>query len=478
MSFRSYSAPPVEKFLLEDDVELDDIEFSVKYSNYFRKTNDPRLESKRILFKGHLSPWMEQPKDVILSAFLEKKTGVEMINSDYPESGTCTEFSGKSRTNTPVGDKLLIIPELIQKCSVSIPIKTTSSVKNPQSPSFDTSKMIDSIKDFYNELLKNNPELKTQESVKLEEICIIVCKDQEGSRFIQGEIDNWSKEQIGFFFNQISLSSYDLSTNLFGNYVIQKMIPFLNEENSFKLILQFFGNIFDLSQHVYGCRVIQKLIDHLEDIKSIVAELENHVEELIFSPNGNHVIQKCIDRDIDKDFLIKAFEKQPIKLAQQRYGCRVLQRLFEVCSEEEIWEVYLQIIDNVDVLINDKYGNYVIQHLIDTENKYRDKIYNHIISNAFTLSKDKFSSNVVEKCVNNSSKKYLELFLEEFAKSFDNSKPCLYYMCIDMYANYVVQRFFDVADEELQNKAKNIIKPYVKEMKNIPFTRHILARIL
>lgn len=86
-------------------------------------------------------------------------------------------------------------------------------------------------------------------------------------------------------------------------------------------------------------------------------------------------------------------------------------------------------------------------------------------------------SNVVEKCVNNASNEQLEALLTEFSKIIDN-KPCLYHMCIDMYANYVVQRFFDVADNELKTKAKNMIKPNIKEMKSIPFTKHILARIV
>lgn len=480
MTFRSNSAPPVEKFLLEDDVELDEIQFSIKYSNYYKKHKDPRLEPPKLMFKGQHSPWAYEHKDFILNAFSEKRTGVEMINSDYPESGSCIEFSGRSNTTTPVGDKPLIIPELIQKCNISIPVKVTNSSKNSISTTFDASKMIEGIQDFYQKMGKSALLMDDEivEDMKFEDVCVLVCKDQDGSRFIQGEIDNWSKEQITYFFNQISSFSYDLSTNLFGNYVIQKLVPFLDEECVFLLILQFFGHICELSLHVYGCRVIQKLIDQLDDIKSIVAELENHVDELIFSPNGNHVIQKCIDKDIEKDFLIKEFEKETIKLATQRYGCRVLQRLFEVCSERETWNVYLKVIDNIDVLINDKYGNYVIQHLIDSENKYKMKIFDYIVKNAFRLSKDKFSSNVVEKCVNTSSPEYLEQFLGVFSKIQDDNKPCLYFMCIDMFGNYVVQRFFDVAGEDLKNRAKSIIKPFVREMKSIPFTKHILTRIL
>lgn len=466
-SSRSYSAPPVDKFILEDGVEFDEIQYELKYTTYYRKNKDPRLDPPKFLFRGQSSYWASEHNDFILRAFSEKKTGVEMIDMDHPESGSCSEFSGKSRTTTPVGENTFIIPDLVQKSpsSILIPI-TVSSIQKPEL----SIPLISDMKIFYDSL-------GLESTLNPSTICVAVCKDQDGSRFVQSRIDRWSQEEIDFFFNQIVGASYDLSTNLFGNYVIQKIIPSLGEEESFKLILQFFGHIFELSLHVYGCRVIQKLIDHLVDIKSIVAELESHIGDLIASPNGNHVIQKCIDKDIDKGFLLKEFERDCIRLAQQRYGCRVLQRLFEVCTETEMWKIYLQIIDNIDALISDKYGNYVIQHLIQAPSKLKGDIFEYIIENSFALSKDKFSSNVIEKCVNNATKQQLEDFLHEFSKTLDGTKPCLFYMCVDMYANYVVQRFFDVADDDLKARAKGIIRPYIKDMKAIPFTKHILVRI-
>lgn len=467
MSFnRSISAPPVDKFAMPSDIEFGEIQTELQYLTYYRKKKDPRLDPPKFLFKGQSSYWVLENNDFILKAFSEKKTGVEMIDMDYPESESCSEFSGKSRTNTPVGENIYIIPDLVQRSNILFPISTTSSSNQKQ----DNSNMINDIKSFY-------LNLNLEPTFNIPTICVEVCKDQEGSRYIQSAIESWSSEQIAYFFQQILGSSLDLSVNLFGNYVVQKIIPFLNEDELFKLILQFFGHIHELSLHVYGCRVIQKLIDQLDDVKSIVAELEPHISDLIESPNGNHVIQKCIDKNIDKDFLIREFEKNTIELAKQRYGCRVLQRIFEVCSEDETWNIYLEIIKNIGLFINDRYGNYVIQHLIESENKLKDKIFDYIIINSFVLSKDKFSSNVVERCVNNSSQTQLEAFLDQFSK-FTDGKPCLFYMCIDMYANYVVQRFFDIANADLKAKAKAIIKPYTKEMKTIPFTKHILLKLV
>lgn len=54
--------------------------------------------------------------------------------------------------------------------------------------------------------------------------------------------------------------------------------------------------------------------------------------------NGNHVIQKAIER-VSPDnirFIIDAFYGQVYVLATHPYGCRVIQRIFEHCSEKEI----------------------------------------------------------------------------------------------------------------------------------------------
>lgn len=463
--YRSYSAPPVEKFILDDSIELEEIQNALEYKNYYKKNKNPRLDPPKFLFSGQSSIWASEYNDLIIKTFKEKKTAVEMIDLEFPGSESCSEFYGKSRTTSPIGDTSFVMLNLVQKSDQSMVIPITCSTQKIKNLS-----ILEDIKNFHQKL-GLDPE------ASMPEMCAAVCKDQEGSRYVQGLMDNWTPEQIELFFDQIMNSSLDLSVNLFGNYVIQKIIPLLKDDQIFNLILQFFGHIYDLSLHVYGCRVIQKLIDNLGDIKSIVAELESHISELIESPNGNHVIQKCIDKDIDKEFLLKEFNKNCMSLAQQRYGCRVLQRLFEVCSEEETWGLYLQIIDGMDVLINDKYGNYVIQHLIESSNKHKDKIFDFIIKNAFELSKDKFSSNVVEKCVKACTKEQLEELFIEISKPVGNSRPGLYFMCIDMYANYVVQRFFDVADENLKTQARVLIKPYIKDMKSIPFTKHILSRL-
>lgn len=47
------------------------------------------------------------------------------------------------------------------------------------------------------------------------------------------------------------------------------------------------------------------------------------------------------------------------------YGCRVIQRVLEHCTEEQKRPVLDQLHDNLLTLVADQYGNYVIQHVIE-----------------------------------------------------------------------------------------------------------------
>ncbi|KAI5149268.1 pumilio RNA-binding family [Enteropsectra breve] len=430
-----------------------------------------RMDLKpRPIMENQIGSWPVEYNDCFNNAFKPKKTIVDMINYDHPNTEACMMFDGVRDTTkapTPIGDISPVDPNFFKTSS---PIKHVPASVSPLRR-MESHQHMAEIKKFYDGLHPENP------TIDAHTLCLAVAKDQDGSRFIQALIEKWKPEQISFLFNQIFNDVQELSINLFGNYVIQKLIPALSADELEIMKTKFYGHVYSLSVHIYGCRVIQRLIDSLEDIGFIVRELEGHTSELIASPNGNHVVQKCIEKSGDRCFIIKDFEQNCIELAQQRYGCRVLQRLFEVCREEDMWNIYLQIIEHIDELINDKYGNYVIQHLIQTENRKRGEIFDHIIRSSYYLSKHKFSSNVIEKCVNNSTPAQLEAFMEEFAKSEDGKRPYLFYMCIDMYANYVVQRFLDIASVEMKNKAKTILKPYVKEMKLIPFTKHILTKL-
>ena len=123
------------------------------------------------------------------------------------------------------------------------------------------------------------------------------------------------------------------------------------------------------------------------------------------------------------------------------------------------------IINNIEQLINDEFGNISLKRIIKLNNEnYNSKIYNYIKDNLVQLSCQKFSSNVIDACIDNTTslkRKVLEKLLEN-----DNNINDL---ILDQYGNYIIQN-------ALQNGEKNefdVIIHHIKENeKKIKNTQH------
>jgi pumilio RNA-binding family len=80
---------------------------------------------------------------------------------------------------------------------------------------------------------------------------------------------------------------------------------------------------------MYGCRVIQKALEVVEPAQQLelVKELDGHVKRCVRDQNGNHVIQKCIERVPAEHlaFVVSAFYGHVFQLSTHPYGCRVIQ---------------------------------------------------------------------------------------------------------------------------------------------------------
>uniref|UniRef100_A0A0D3CLG8 PUM-HD domain-containing protein n=1 Tax=Brassica oleracea var. oleracea TaxID=109376 RepID=A0A0D3CLG8_BRAOL len=142
----------------------------------------------------------------------------------------------------------------------------------------------------------------------------------------------------------------------------------------------------------------------LEQQARMVKELDGSVLQCVHDQNGNHVIQKCIER-LPQDciqFIISSFYGKVLALSTHPYGCRVIQRVLEHIDDIETERIIMEeIMHSVCTLAQDQYGTYVIQHIIQHGKPHeRSEIINKLAGQIVTMSQQKFASNVVEKCFN------------------------------------------------------------------------------
>jgi len=157
------------------------------------------------------------------------------------------------------------------------------------------------------------------------------------------------------------------------------------------------------------------------------------------------------------------------------YGCRVIQRIFEHCPLEQISHLLTELYSCIDTLVFDQFGNYVIQHILENGDQSAvSSIFVAISKNLLEHSKHKFASNVVERCLSNVTKEQLAITVD---KVLDNDGFIFTSMLKDQFANYVVQKLFEVCDLELRQRFVDFINLNLVLVKKLPFGKHLVAKV-
>ncbi|XP_078069190.1 pumilio homolog 2-like isoform X6 [Mustelus asterias] len=307
-------------------------------------------------------------------------------------------------------------------------------------------------------------------------------QDQHGSRFIQQKLERATPAERQMVFSEILQAAYQLMTDVFGNYVIQKFFEFGSMDQKLALAQRIRGHVLPLALQMYGCRVIQKALESIsaDQQNDMVKELDGHVLKCVKDQNGNHVVQKCIEcvQPQSLQFIIDAFKGQVFVLSTHPYGCRVIQRILEHCTPEQTLPILEELHQHTEQLVQDQYGNYVIQHVLEHGRpEDKSKIVAEIRGKVLALSQHKFASNVVEKCVTHASRAERALLIDEICCQNDGPHSALYTMMKDQYANYVVQKMIDVAEPAQRKIIMHKIRPHITTLRKYTYGKHILAKL-
>jgi hypothetical protein len=239
------------------------------------------------------------------------------------------------------------------------------------------------------------------------------------------------------------------------------------------------GKIYELSLHMYGCRVMQQLIAVIDEkyLEQITLELKDHFTKCIEDQNGNHVIQKLIERlkPGENNGIYDVVYDNIVSLSKHQYGCRVIQTLLKQCNEEQRAKMFEKIYENVKELSQDQYGNYIIQYILENQKgKNVDSIYKGLKGNIYDFSIHKYASNVVERALTFGNEKQRQSIINEIIEQDDQENECILSMVKDKFGNYVVQKLIEYSDSKTQ---KNIIDRIITSQslkKKDGFSKHVI----
>ena len=288
-----------------------------------------------------------------------------------------------------------------------------------------------------------------------------ILKNHKGSKLLQKYLKPGVPEEIiHLLYIEISHNLSDFITDGYSNYFCKKFYAFLSLKDRIDFLQKIKNSMLQFSCDSIGTYPIQTIIENLKSNseKSIVINaIKSHIEELANNPYGCHVLEKllnCIEEEYIS-FLYSYISDNFLKLAINSNGICLVKKILTFINKQNLHEKIKHLVkENAQGLIKHQYGNFVIQGIVESWNDYRE-IIELYKNNFISLSLEKYSSNVIERFIEK-DEEILNEFIDEIVKS-----NRIYEIMKSNYGNYVIQKVIKLAKNENKNKivfcaAKNI----------------------
>ena len=307
----------------------------------------------------------------------------------------------------------------------------------------------------------------------------IMGKDQGACRYIQKLLNDNPTETINALYIPICKNVLQLINDPFGNYLIQKIITFLNDEQQYEILKIISPYFYDICCNTHGTRVLQKLVEHCKapKVKKYFFELlKPLITPLLKQLNGTFVVQKFAEfnsKEYSQEINEIIVENSP-SLSTHRHGCCVIQKYLELKDPIMTPNLLNKLIEHSLLLIVDQFGNYVIQTILLMGNKkYGNRLAEKIAENVVYYAKHKYSSNVVEKCFDYCDGIYLQNLMSNVQK-----KDNLTELILDEHGNYVVQKVLSLSKLNVQKAMLRVIVPLFDKLKNFAYGERVINRLM
>ncbi|XP_024008980.1 putative pumilio homolog 10 [Eutrema salsugineum] len=194
---------------------------------------------------------------------------------------------------------------------------------------------------------------------------IKICLNNYGTRVVQKMIETVkTKQQIGMIKSGLKSEFVALAKDLNGYHVIQTCLDSLGP-NDKKFVLEAATKYCaEIATHRHGCFVLQCCVSNSlgEQRERLVDEISRNSRHLSQDPFGNYVVQFLIEQKVSSVKLLIQFRMHYAELATQKFSSHVMEKCLRQYpqSRAEIVRELLSV-PNFEHILQDPYGNYVIQ---------------------------------------------------------------------------------------------------------------------
>jgi hypothetical protein len=224
----------------------------------------------------------------------------------------------------------------------------------------------------------------------------------------------------------------------------------------------------------HGCRVAQKTLEVAtgSDRDEVIAELADHVQELYESPHGNHVLSRAIEvlPAGKTTFVIEALQGKGLAVSKHRFGCRIICRLIEHAGEAQIKGLMAEILENIESLAKQAYGNFVVQSILEHSASYRHNAVARLLAIFPSLCMDRSGSLVAQRILDYCDDNTKQLAIECLNKENVIEVACSRYGC------YVIEQLASMqASFPAALQSAHMLSEGVHELQRSEYAQRVIS---
>lgn len=240
------------------------------------------------------------------------------------------------------------------------------------------------------------------------------------------------------------------------------------------------GYIYLLAKDQHGCRFLQKIFDEgsPKDVQIVFNEIIGHVVELMVNPFGNYLMQKLLEvcnEEQRKQILLMVTEEpgQLVRISLNTHGTRVVQKLIETLkTRHEISLVITALEPGFLSLIKDLNGNHVVQRCLQClgieDNKF---IFVAAAKYCVDIATHRHGCCVLQRCISHSIGEHQEKLIAEISANG-------LLLAQDAYGNYVVQFILELRIPSATSTLTSQFEGNYVHLSTQKFSSHVVEKCL
>ncbi|XP_068637591.1 putative pumilio homolog 8, chloroplastic [Aristolochia californica] len=262
--------------------------------------------------------------------------------------------------------------------------------------------------------------------------------DCEGSFILQGGDDIMERHRRGF-------PCYgEMGNSVSKKFELNSGVPVLPA--NFNSLAESQGCIYFMAKDQHGCRFLQRKFDEgtLRDVQIIFDEIIDHVVELMMNPFGNYLIQKLLevcneDQRMQILLVVTRAPGELVNISLNTHGTRAVQKLIETLKTREQISLVVSALESGFLdLIKDLNGNHVVQRclqcLSSEDNKF---IFYAAAKYCVDIATQRHGCCVLQRCIAHSTGEHREKLVSEISLNG-------LLLAQDAFGNYVVQYILEM----------------------------------